>query len=336
MLQTPRAETGRTLIELLIAMSLGLLLAGAVVALYLASSQTTRSQASLSNTEERGAIVLHMIGSAVKRAGYGEIVGIGISANQVLATRENLTYVGPSVRGCTNGRFADPANGNFNCVAHAGGSAGDTIAVWFQADTVMTVSQGATPDCLGRAAPGVASGNTGFTPRFPVAVGGGPGASPGIPVVNNVYGLVSGQLRCQGIDPNGAEAAADVLGDNVVDFRVFYGFDNIAYANPAALADRPAQRRIVDANTLNGLPNIGALSPWDFVVSVHACLMLRTADGGVTAAPAAQVRGCPANADEAATQAGLIDNPAPGAIVRTYEQVFAIRSRGTPSPMRPL
>lgn len=335
MSHSPHPEAGRTLIELLIAMTLGLLLAGAVAALYLASSQTTRSQAGLSNTEEQGTVMLYLIGSAVKRAGYGEIIGTSISPNQALATRENLTYTGPSIRGCTNGRFTDPANGDFSCAAHTGGSAGDTLAVWFQSDTVMTVSQAATFDCLGRAAPGVLSGNPSFAPRFPVAVGTGAGAGTGIPVVNNVYGVVNGQLRCQGIDPNDTEAAADVLGDNVLEFRLFYGFDEVGFANPAALSDRPAQRRIVDATFLNGLANIGALSPWDFVVSVHACLMLRTADGGVAATAGAEVEACPTTAAEAATQAGLIASPAPGAIVRTYNQVFTIRSRATPSPLRP-
>jgi type IV pilus assembly protein PilW len=321
----PNLQSGRTLIELLVAMALGLMVIMGVSSLYLASAQNNRFASSVAQAEEQGTTLLHLIGVAIKRAGYSEIVGTTISANQAQANQDNLLYRGPAMRGCTGGRFTDPAGNDFTCTA--GGGVGDTLAVWFQGDTVLATAQGPTPNCLGGLPATVAP--TGAVGQAALGAGA-------FPLVNNAYWVQNGTLFCQGFDPGGAEAGPEAIVDGVLDFRVFYGFDEQGYANPAALSDRPAARRIVDAAFLNGLADVGVLSPWDFVVSVHLCLLLRTGEAGIAADPIGPITPCPADAGEAAGTVAQVNNPLPGAVVRAYTQVFTVRSRATPSPMRPV
>jgi hypothetical protein len=72
------------------------------------------------------------------------------------------------------------------------------------------------------------------------------------------------------------------------------------------------------------------------VVSAHVCLLLRTRENSVSAQTNGQIMPCPQNAAEAADTVVAVPNPVPGAVVRSYSQVFTVRSRATPSPMRPI
>ena len=91
-------------------------------------------------------------------------------------------------------------------------------------------------------------------------------------------------------------------------------------------------RHLLSAADLNALTPIGSLTAWDFVVSVHVCVLIRTPDRGVaignTFVP------CPDTAAQALNTA-LIEPaalPADGALRRAYTQVFTIRSRASQSP----
>jgi hypothetical protein len=321
-------QAGRTIIELMVAIALGMLILLGVGTLFVGANQTARMSTSVATTEEGGSIILTLMGDAIRRAGYGEIVAANsftIAGNSPQATQATLLFSGRHLLGCSGGRFANPEAGDFTCVA---GGVGDALAVWFQADNVVASNQGPTLDCLGNNPATLAIGN-------PALVGAGGGAGT-LPVVNNVYFVNNGSLMCQGNDETGAAGAPPApLVDNVVDFRVFYGFDDVGFANPMTMINRPTPRRMVDAATLNGLPNIGNLTAWDYVVSVHVCLTLRTQEAGVSTQPAQQYRPCPRNEAEAAGVVPLVNAPAGGAIYRSYSQVFTVRSRATPSPMRP-
>ena len=63
---------------------------------------------------------------------------------------------------------------------------------------------------------------------------------------------------------------------NVVEFRVFYRFDDAAYAAGASGITNavPFGGSIRDASFINGLA--GAIDPWNYVVAVMVCLTLQT------------------------------------------------------------
>ena len=69
------SQAGRTLIELLIAMAIGLVIVIGVSALYLSSSGISRTANQISTAEQAGQLALLLIGDSMKRAAYGEIIG---------------------------------------------------------------------------------------------------------------------------------------------------------------------------------------------------------------------------------------------------------------------
>ncbi len=312
-----KKQRGRTLIELLVAIALSLLILLGVGTLYLGSSQTSRVSSGTATIEETGQILLSFLGRSIRRAGYSEIVG----TEATLVARGNLfLYGGPSIRGCDVGfKFGDIAANDFSCIEDATQVAA-TVAVWFQGDSRLASSQSETTDCLGAAAPMV---NTNPDHAGLVAQ---------IPLVRNIYFLDgAGNFQCLGNGGGGAH----ILASNVEDFRIYYGFDDLNYTIGEGMADRPSARSIKTAAEISDMSSAGEMSPWDFVVSVHVCLLLKTQENGLSAADgtvvAKEFRPCPASTGEVADGAPMATLPTDGAIRRSYVQVFTVRSRSAPN-----
>ena len=311
LLLTSAPQAGRTLIELLVAIALGLLILLGVGTLYLASNQSTRVATNVASAESVGQVALTLIGNSIRRAGFSEIIGTEYSG-----LSNNVLYQGPTLRACTGARFGSD-NPNNACAATVAG-APDAIAIWYQADNALASSQGATDDCVGTQPALQAVANGHYVPRIAQ-----------IRVVQNNYFVVGNNLRCAG----GADEQPLLTG--VEDLKVFFGFDDFGYTNPAVLDVIPAARSIRTATYINGLAAPSPLfSPWDFVISVTACVLVRTEEAGVSAQGAAVTyTPCPQTADQAA---GLAPIPTvtvnDGRVRRAYSQTFAIRARGKPSP----
>jgi len=321
----PARSRGRTLIELIVAMALSLLILLGVGSLFLGANQSSRTASGVSGAEEGASYVMTLLGNAIRRAGYSEIIGKNAS---LFGTRTNLLYSGPHVRGCVNVGISDLIAGT------CGGAAvttGDVLAVWFQADNVLAPAQGLTNDCVGLP-PGLPYPQI-VDPGFRGRVPGGT-----VPIVVNQYYVAGNALVCRGNDGGGPQE----LVRNVVDFRVYYGFDDVAYAAAgtasSALNERPAARSIHDAATISAMAPVGGMSPWEFVVSTHVCVVLRTEETGVTTG--APYRPCPTTERQAAgvDPIGTLALPAGeiGAIRRSYTEVFTVRSRAAPTPATPI
>ncbi len=67
------AQAGFTLVELMVAMTLGLLLLTAIGTIYVGSAQTYRVQDDQSRLQEAGRTALEMIGHSIRQAGYANI-----------------------------------------------------------------------------------------------------------------------------------------------------------------------------------------------------------------------------------------------------------------------
>ena len=130
-----RRAFGRTLIELVIAMAIGMIIVIGVSSLYLSSSGLSRTANQVSTTEQTGQLAQHQQGELLKVAGYGEIVG-----SDFVADGQTLMD-GAHLRGCTGSRFTDPFPAyvappgrptapDLNCGAVA---AGDALFIRFQA-----------------------------------------------------------------------------------------------------------------------------------------------------------------------------------------------------------
>jgi Tfp pilus assembly protein PilW len=204
-------QTGRTLIELMVALAISTMIILGITALYSSSSQSTRSATQLGAMSEDGALALHLMGQAIKRTAYGEIVGTEFVAN------DQTLFAFPTLRACKSGRFVNPGTNNFACSFVPG--APDSLMVQFQGEAVAAAPQTTTRNCVG-GAPVL----TQITDRDH------PAYLQDVPLTTNVYEIDAGSLRCAG---NGS--AFQTMASNIEEFKVYFGYDENA-ANAALAA----------------------------------------------------------------------------------------------------
>lgn len=327
------SQTGRTLIELVIAMAIGLIIVIGVSSLYLSSSGISRTANQLSTTEQAGQLALLIIGDSLKRAAFGEIIGSDYAA------QGQTLMDGPHLRGCTNSQFLTPFPAyvapplpqtppNLGCTAASPPALADALYVRYQAAPVVA-------QMLPAAAAGIALrdctaslGNQNevlFSPQLRA------GAGIERPIVTNVFmrDPATNTLDCRGYGVGGLMP----LLQNVVEFKVFYRFDAVAHgaASSGVTNAAPFGGAILDATGVNALA--GAIDPWNYVVAVMVCITLETAEIGVSTSTAnTTATRCPVSAAEAEAGLGLVMTNTTGTIRRTFSQVFTVRNRATPSP----
>lgn len=71
-IQHRRVSRGFSIVELMVAMAVGLMLFGAVVAIYLGTSQATRFQAAVQGVQESGRFALDLVARNLRQAGYDD------------------------------------------------------------------------------------------------------------------------------------------------------------------------------------------------------------------------------------------------------------------------
>jgi hypothetical protein len=313
-----RFESGRTLIELLIAMVLSLMIIGAVGALYSFTSQSARTSQQVGTLEERGKLAMHFLSEPIALAGYGNINSGELGGAVRTAV---LTFKGPHLRACTNGRFQDPAALDFTCVPSVPGDPpGDQLHIGYQAEAVNAAPQGVNgqpmSDCLGQGAP-------------PVVFAGIP-----VPTVYNLFSVEftgSGALEfgCTG----SGNAARQGLIRDVDDFKVYFALDTRGHliGETGTQLKSAIPSGLMTATQVNALPgsteppdSLG--NPWNHVVAVYVCVQLHSTDTGLNPDGKSIFQPCPADQVEAATgapQLTIVD----GVARRSFMQVFTIRSR---------
>jgi type IV pilus assembly protein PilW len=311
-------QGGRTLIELLIAMTLSLMIVAAVGSLYYFTSQSSRTAEQLSTAEERGRLALHFVGEPIALAGYGNINSGELSG---AGRMQLLTFKGAHLRACSNGRFADPVNNDFTCVAPQNGAPGDALYVGYQAESTTSPAPqgiGGQPmrDCLG---------------QLPVNVTYE--VNP-VPAIFNVYSIEpSGagvlEFGCTG----GGNGVQQGLIRDVENFKVFFALDSRGYqvGEQGQQLTQAVPSRLMTATQINQLP--GAIeppeslgNPWNHVVAVYVCVQLRTSEAGTTPDGVSRYQPCPSDEVEAATGTAEI-SVADGISRRSFTQVFTVRSR---------
>jgi type IV pilus assembly protein PilW len=324
-LQAARRQGGRTLIELMISMAIGLAITAAVSGAYLSTAGTARVAGEMAGMADTGQISMLMIGDSIRQAGYGEIIGSDVSfgaANIDAYRSQTLFGGGAHIAGCSGARFADDTVNAPVCGAVVDVNF-DSLMVRFQGDTAVAPAQGRIDDCLGTQVPleALPVNHLGLL------------RTASRPMVQNVYFGTNNGLSCRG---NGRVAIGDAFGvaqqlvSNVEQFKVFYGFDDIRYTNPNTTGGA-SMRSIRDADYLNARP--GA---WDYVVTVHVCMVIRSdpdAGRGMSMRAAYQYTSCPMSPAEA-SGAMPVSNAADSAVRRTYNQVFTVRSRSTANPIQ--
>lgn len=299
-----KREGGRTLIEVLIAMVLSLMIIAAVGVLYSASSSSSRTAQQLGGAEERGQLAMYFLSEPITLASFGNINSAEFTRSRFQA----VSFQEPHLRACSNGRFQNPWAGDFTCVPSA--SPGDELYIGYQAESAVGITrQGVTPpgDCLGQ--------------------------NPGDNIVN-VYSIEpSGggtlEFGCRG----SGGANRQPLVRNAEDFKVYFAMDTNSHAmseaGGAPHTFRPST--LLTATQINAMP--GALdvassagNPWNHVIAVYVCVLVRTADAGTTVDGTSTFEPCPQTEAEAATGTAVA-TVADGIARRSFTQVYTIRAR---------
>ena len=233
------AQTGFSLVELMVAMVVGLMVIGALLSTFYVTSVTGRHGQALSQMTEDASVAMNMLRSQLSQVGYSRPVGLG--ANKFVPA-----YTGAGMNGCDSS-FTDTgvAIAALACEDSSDDDdLQDSIAVAYEADARNSVVSGGVPlDCLGNALTIVA------------------GANPYYQAYNRFYldtpdGATRRALYCRGPGNNSAQA----LVENIEDMQIRYGVTNKFDVTPVQVA------RYASASSLaNNFAN---------VVSVRVCLVV--------------------------------------------------------------
>lgn len=287
---------GRSLVELLIAITIGLFILIAVSALFLSNSQTSRTSDDKSRLEDEGRLALNLIAFHLRMAGYGQLNTADINND---AKTKGTSFTSPNgyptgtslnpVQGC-NGGFTNPAAAVIGC---AGGTTPDSLSIRYAIDlfnsNVSNVGTPAPTDCLGQRVTAVSSI---VENRF---------------FIRNNPTTGRSELYCigNGNTPDGADftGAAQPIAENIIDLRLTYATTN----QNAPFVNGP----FVDANGVLPL-----LNQWQNVLSVNVCLVGQSANDNVATKPQ-QFRNC----------AGQLITAPDRRLYATFSSVITLRSK---------
>lgn len=325
-LPSARRLAGRTMIELIIAMAIGMVILIGVGALYLSSSGVSRVANQAGSAEDTGRIVMTMIGEGIKAGGYGEIVGSDYSA------QGQTLFDGAVVRGCSGSRFADAFNVATPDYTCTGAAPGDQVVFRFQGRYALVpmdlanLTNSALPDCLGASLP---AQDLQFNPTTPRA-----GAGITRRMVQSAFSLdaTGTVLRCEG---NGNPGIPTPIVNDMIDFRVFYRFDDGGYALAAGNNTNyaPVGGSIRDATWINTTAGGAPTDPWNYVVGVIVCVTVASRELGTSLQSTNTTASrCPRTAAEAAGGTALTETSTDGRVRRTFMETFTVRSQATGAP----
>ena len=147
-------QRGRTLLELMISISIGLVVIGAVFVVYLGTTASSRQSSANNRISEDAAIAMAILGNNLRMAGYSPPRALfspgSALVDGVKAVVPDRHYVGPAIRGCDFG-FSSAANVAFNLITCNPSSSPGPAAfvVRYEGDSFNTIPISGNPsDCL--------------------------------------------------------------------------------------------------------------------------------------------------------------------------------------------
>lgn len=260
-------QKGLSLIELMIAMVIGLGVVGAGLAMYVTSGHASRASAATSQISEDASLVLNLMRNHIAMAGYSRPTG-------VTALGMTKVYSALAVFGCSHSVIQGESPTPLSCPAAGSSVQPDSIAVMYEADTENTWPTASTnprpnapTDCLG----------------FPLSL---IGTAPNqYFLAENRFYVSNGTLFCDGNAKSAANAtlSAQPLVDNVQSMSILYGVADTytpAGAPPGTSLPSPVAVRYLSASEIASLGS----NFWMQVVSVRLCVVIRSPEPVLDAA----------------------------------------------------
>ncbi|MDM0039474.1 PilW family protein [Variovorax sp. J22G21] len=325
-------QRGLTLIELLISITIGLLLAAAASYLFVATNRISSVVETKSQQQESAAIVLDIIGRDLKNAGFypADFPTTTVSskfqgtyANVVSAT---VVAYNQGIFGCTGGQF-DVATGG--CPTPVTSEPDSLVINYFSADNFSTNGVGTRRDCLSQsvelatfggstynqARAGSATGST-DTVDLPLFISNAYSLGANTTyTVNNGQTVTTRSFLCAGNGPNANPYQPLVSGITQLRFR--YGVAE------ASTLESPA--RFYTATAVSALPSVDIngdiKTGWQRVVAVQVCVLSKTLD----AAARQTASGSYVDCDGTTVNYTTTDR----AIYRQQTRIFGIRNNLT-------
>jgi len=240
-----RQQAGFTLIELLISMTLGMVVIGALVVMYISGSTATRNAQAQGQMNEDAQMALGVFTQELRQAGYNPTRTGGV--------KNDLGQGGWNLYACNTG-FTDATVANMSALTCAG-SGGFGLAVTYEGDlnTGKNTAGGLPMDCIGN---GVgAAGAPFYTMQSRISI------------TNNT-------LTCRG---SGNLAQSQVLAENIESATV-----NFAVAEPAVANSQNVRGYLSASGIINptdaALTALPMLDRWNKVVAAQVCVVVRSED----------------------------------------------------------
>jgi type IV pilus assembly protein PilW len=258
-------QAGVSLIELMISITVGVIILGAILAVYATTSSTSKQSENATRMSEDAAIALTFMGNYIRQAGYGTPRSAVTAGNNGYGAQGDANFTGIPLLGCDRG-FSNPTVALMPDLAcNSTGSATSAISLRFEGDAFNTIPSGSSPtDCLGQIVP--ATTPVSYTPdtggtialveaRFFVKTG----TNSGVP-----------ELYCAG-NGGASNFTAQPIMQYVESLSLSYGV--------AANGDEHTARSYMTATEV--LNNAGegqflGAERWRNVVSVKVCLVMRS------------------------------------------------------------
>lgn len=266
-----RSQSGVSLVELMVAMTIGLFLVGAIGIIYVNTSTTSRGSTLESQMNEDASLALELLQQQVRLAGFTNVDADG-----------NPRFSGVAVRGCDGGLGDDGADNDGTTAFSALGcdpdnEGPDALAVRYEA--TLLNSQSVLNSGADRPANCSHNGITAWTP------GAAEGSAVTLALADNRYYIANDadgtpSLFCKGRDgpspnPNNAASvngfsAATALIPNIEDMQLQFAVTN------APVDDEVVPHQVTAyvgaSDTVLGATQVN----WSRVAAVRICLIART------------------------------------------------------------
>ncbi len=243
-------QSGFSLIEVVVALAIGMLVIAAVLATYLSTSLGQRVQAAAAQMDEDAQLALRLLSSELMLAGYSEPsglvqVGVGQIAFQRLAVPNFLQECGSGSLASAGACATKPANQ----------SGVTSLLVSYEATRFNTLRASNSPsDCLGNSLGTAAI----VTNRY---------------YLSSASGLTSLQCLGSALGSDGKPLSSAPLVSNIEGLTFWYG-----QALEGASGGRQVVRHVTAAQLAAASSTSPTASPFDSVVNVRVCVLVRSVE----------------------------------------------------------